>query len=93
MTYRPSDHGTEHAGRLIAVVRNNLTPAEISDLIANRHEPWERYVYAAYAHSNPALISGSCLREAIDAYLDPGPGPGGTSAYGQDLNASKETSA
>lgn len=85
MTYRPSDYGTEQATRLIARVREHLTPAEISDLIGTRHEPWERDWYAAYAHNNPALISGGYLRAAIEAYIDPGPGPRGKSAYGEDL--------
>lgn len=85
MTYRPSDFGTERYDRLIALVREHLTPAEISDLIGTRGEPWERDWYAAYAHANPKLISGHVLREAIDAYLDCGPGPRGQSAYGEDL--------
>jgi hypothetical protein len=87
MTYRPSDFGTEQAARLIARVREHLTPAEISDLIGTRSEPWERDWYAAYAHHNPALISGFWLRAAIDAYLDPGPDPRGTSACGEDIAA------
>ncbi|MFE9127034.1 hypothetical protein ACFYOF_16715 [Streptomyces sp. NPDC007148] len=85
MNYRPSDFGTERAARLIARVREHLTPAGISDLIGTRHEPWERDWYAAYAHNNPALISGAYLRDAIEAYIDPGPSPHGRSAYGEDL--------
>lgn len=84
MTYRPSDHGTDRATRLIALIRQHLNPAEISDLIGTRHEPWERGWYAAYAHNRPELISGSLLREAIEAYLDPGPDPRGQSAYAED---------
>lgn len=91
--YRPSDYGTEQAARMIARVREQLTPAEISDLIGTRSEPWEHAWYAAYAHNNPALISGSYLRDAIEAYIDPGPQPNGKSAYGEDLKARKETSA
>lgn len=88
MTYRPQDdYGTERSAHLIALVRKHLTPAEISDLIGTRYEPWEHDWYAAYAHNNPALISGNCLREAIEAYLDPGPAFDGQSAYGQDLAA------
>ncbi|MFI0900521.1 hypothetical protein [Streptomyces sp. NPDC020983] len=85
MTYQPAGYGTDRWVRLIALVREHLTPAEISDLVGTRSEPWERDWYAAYAHSNPKLISGPVLREAIDAYLDPGPDPRGISAYSQDL--------
>lgn len=92
MTYRQSDHGTERAARMIARVREHLTAAEISDLIGTRHEPWERDWYAAYAHNNPALISGSYLRDAIEAYIDPGPDPKGKSACTEDLNTAKEAS-
>jgi hypothetical protein len=89
MTYRPSDYGTDRAARMIALVRKQLTPAEISDLIGTRHEPWEHDWYAAYAHNNPRLISGSLLRDAIEAYIDPGPDPRGKSACTEDLT--KET--
>ena len=89
MTYRPADHGTERAARMIALLREHLNPAEISDLIGTRNEPWERDWYAAYARHNPALISGSYLRDAIEAYIDSGPGPHGRSAYTEDR--AKET--
>lgn len=89
MSYRQSDYGTERAARMIARIREHLTAAEISDLIGTRSEPWERDWYAAYASNNPALISGSYLRNAIEAYLDPGPDPKGQSAYGEDLAAAK----
>lgn len=82
--YRLADYGTERAARLVALVRENLTPAEISDLIGTRSEPWERDWYAAYAHHNPKLISGFYLRDAIDAYIDCGRGPNGKSAHDED---------
>lgn len=82
--YQPSEYGSERAARMIARVREHLTSAEISDLIGTRTEPWERDWFAAYARNNPKLISGSYLRDAIDAYTDSGPGPNGTSAYDED---------
>ncbi|WP_329131615.1 hypothetical protein OG552_10680 [Streptomyces sp. NBC_01476] len=87
MTYRLSDFGTEGYDRLIALVRENLTPAEIGDLIGTRSEPWEHDWYAAYAHNNPKLISGPMLRQAIDAYLDCGPDSRGRSAHDDDFAA------
>jgi hypothetical protein len=72
---------------MIALIRAQLTPAEISDLIGTRTEPWERDWFAAYARNNPALISGFYLRDAIDAYTDCGPDPHGRSAYDEDHRA------
>lgn len=76
MTYsHDRDYGTERAARLIATVRKHLTPTEISDLIGARTMPYERDVYAAYAHNNPKLISGSFLYDMIEAYIDVGRDP------------------
>lgn len=88
MTYRQSEYGTERAARLIAMVREHLSPAEISDLIGTRSEPWERDWYEAVARTTPFHM-GSLLRSAIEAYIDCGPGPDFRSAWGDDQAARK----
>lgn len=84
---RPPEYGSEKAARMIALLREHLTLAELRDLIATRHEPWERDWYAAYVHDKPVLAPASWLRAAIEAYLDPGPDPKGHSAYIEDILA------